>query len=417
MLLKPKSQLKLINKRQVIKLDTKRIKACLEYFGNPQETFRSVIIGGTNGKGSVTFYLSNLANKLTKLKIGRYTSPHLTSWYERYVINEEIPQFKIQRILKDTIRKIKEFEKINPQYGPLTVFEIYTIISFLLFKEEKVDIALLEVGMGGRLDATNVVSSKNTICSVITNISLEHTQYLGETIEKIAFEKGGIIKENNHVITSAENEALKIINNIANENHSRLIHVDTNKIKSYKEKNIEIALKVWEFISVELNIKEQNINKKEFLRRLEFPGRFQLIKEYNLLLDGAHNPAGAKELRNLLEMNFNNKRIIYIIGILDKDYKSFIDNLSLENNNVICTEPKSPRSTKKEELESYVKEKGSSAETANNLKEAINKAFNKEHNIIVITGSLYLVGEALELLRNKRVDLPLPSYNLISQSK
>ena len=188
--------------RQTIKLGLDRIKACLDYLGNPQDKFKSVLIGGTNGKGTTTFYLSNLACKLTDYKIARYTSPHLILWDERFVINERIVDHDfLHSLSKETINEMLEFEKKNPQYGQLTEFEIYTIIAFKLFASEKVDLAFLEVGMGGRLDATNTTSPENTLLSVITNISLDHTEHLGNTIEKIAYEKAGIIKENDYIVT------------------------------------------------------------------------------------------------------------------------------------------------------------------------------------------------------------------------
>lgn len=386
-------------KRQTIKLGLDRIKSTLEYLGNPQEKFKSVLIGGTNGKGSTTFYLSNLACKFTDYKIGRYTSPHLVSWNERFVINENIVMGKIiEETTYDTLKKIEDFEKKYPEYGTLTEFEIYTAIAFELFAKEKTDLVFLEVGMGGRLDATNTVSTKNTISSVITNISLDHTKALGETIEKIAYEKAGIIKEENLIITGAEEPALTVIKKKSDESKTALFHVESDKEKSYVDKNINLSVKAWEVISKKIKTNNNNSDKVAFLKGLQFPGRFHHIKEQNLLLDGAHNPGAAKELKKLITKDFTNKKMVYIIGILDKDYESFINDLIPENSSVICTEPKSGRATKKETLADCISKAGGNPILAYDVKDAIKKARILEHDLIVITGSLYLVGEALELI-------------------
>lgn len=383
-----------------------RISEFLDFIGNPQKKFKSVLIGGTNGKGSVTYYLSNLATKYTSLKIGRYTSPHLVSWNERYVIDEEIiDSALIEDFASDIYDKVLEYEQTKTS-EKLTVFEIYTLVAFALFAKENVDIAFLEVGMGGRKDATNTVDSKDVLCSIIVTVSIDHTSYLGDTIEKIAYEKAGIIKENNIVITSAEEPALKVIRDKAKEQNSKIIYTEASHSNhsSYKDKNIEVALKAWDVISSQIKTNNNNTDKKLFLKSLQFPGRFQYIKEHDLLLDGAHNPQAAEELRKLLNLNFKNKKMVYIIGILDKDYKSFINNLIPEDSQcfVICTEPKSERATKKEVLAEYIKSIGSAATTSISLKSALEEALNISHDAIVITGSLYLVGEALELVQDEQ---------------
>lgn len=395
-------QLATINERRAIKLGLDRIKACLDYLGNPQEKYKSVIIGGTNGKGSITFYLSNLACKFTNYKIGRYISPHLISWNERFVVNENIiKNGKLNKISRLVIEEIKKFEKLNNEI--LTLFEILTIIAFKLFEEEKVDIAFLEVGIGGRLDATNVVSSKNTLCSMITNVSLEHTKFLGNTTREIAYEKAGIIKENNHIVTSASEPALSVIESRADELNTRLISLNQNsEKKTYLDKNIMLSLRAWEIILKQLDAKNQRNRETEdlelFLKRLVFPGRFQHLKDKKILLDGAHNADAARELKKLLELKFKDKKIIYIIGMLDKDYKTFIKNLIRGNSLVICTEVDSERTTKKEELAAFSESIGLKTIMCNDAQEAINVAKKKEHDLIVITGSLYLVGEALKLV-------------------
>ena len=379
-----------------IKFGLDRVHGCLSYLGNPQNNFKSVLIGGTNGKGSVTFYLSNLACKLTNLKIGRFISPHLISWEERFAINEKIvDKDLLDKVFNEVSSKIKTFEADKNEM--LTEFEIYTVLAFYLFANEKVDIAFLEVGMGGRLDATNIVKAENVLCSVITNISLDHMDFLGNTICQIAYEKAGIIKENNIIVTGADGDALKVIKDCSINQTSKLISVDVNDLEDYKLKNIEIAKTAWDAISEKLHIKSNSFNVENYLKDLQFPGRFQYIKEQNILLDGAHNPQAAIELKKLIDKTFYNKKIVYILGMLDKDYKSFIDNLIPENSFVICTEPQSDRRTKKEVLAEYVKSKGSTAISASDLTCAISLAKSEKHDLTLITGSLYLIGEALEL--------------------
>lgn len=383
--------------RNYINLGLERIEGFLSYIGNPQDSFKSVIIGGTNGKGSTTFYLSNLACKITNYKIGRYISPHLIRINERFVINEkEVGNNKLNKLAKEIRRKVEAFEKRNPRLGKLTEFEIYTAIAFSLFTEEKVDIAFVEVGLGGRLDATNVIKTENLLCSIITNISYDHTNLLGKTLEDIAYEKAGIIKKKNIIITATKG-GLKTISNRAKELNAKLIKVKTSHLKTCKDKNIEVAVKSWDLISKTLKVKKE-INKKEFLNKLQFNGRFQYLKKEGILLDGAHNPEAAKELNSFLKQKFKNKKKLYIIGFLNKDYRNFINNLISKNDYVICTEPKSNRTTKKEIIQHYLNNKNIHTEKAKSVKEAIKLAKKKSYDLTIITGSLYLVGEALEWL-------------------
>ncbi|MBI2996611.1 MAG: hypothetical protein HYY52_07920 [Candidatus Melainabacteria bacterium] len=388
----------------VVKPGLERISACLNYLGGPQNKFKSVLIGGTNGKGSVTYYLSNLACKLTNYKIGRHISPHLISWKERYVINEKsISEEKLDKFAFEVLHEIEKFENKKLVSERLTPFEVYAVIAFLLFAKEEVDIAFLEIGMGGRFDAINVVPSENVLCSIITNISYDHMDYLGSTIEEISYEKAGIIKQNNFIVTAATNSTFEIIKNQAKTLNSKFIHVKHEKDLTYIDKDIEITLAAWSVISSQLKVKVANLNKREFLKSLQFQGRFQFIKEHDLLLDGAHNVAGAIELRNILNKEFHNKKITYILGILDKDYLNFVKNLIPQNSYVICTEPKSKRATRKELLQQAVLTNSSYSEIANDLSSALEIAYKTSHDLIAITGSLYLVGEALMLIQNNQI--------------
>ena len=386
--------------RQSINLHLGRIKPFLEYLGNPQKRFKSVLIGGTNGKGSVTFYLSNLACKLTNHKIGRFISPHLVDLNERYVINEsQINDDSLYLYFSEVLEKLKEFEDLNDI--KLTPFEIYTSVAFYLFAKEKIDVAFLEVGLGGRLDAVNAVDSEDVLASVITSVSFDHMHFLGDTIEKIAYEKAGIIKENNKIITAISGLALDVISRCAKDKQADLVVVK-NKDSFYIDQNINLALKAWETISTKLSLPVEKLNKREFLERLQFPGRFQYFERENILIDGAHNVAAAYELRKLLDSKFKNKNLVYIIGMLNKDFEGFIKALLPENSTVICTEPTSHQVTTKERLKSAVQKYSLNVHIQDSLQDSINLVKGMKHDLIVITGSLYLVGEGLQLLKEEK---------------
>ena len=394
------------NRGPAINPGLERIRDCLDYLGNPQTKYKSVLITGTNGKGSVVFYLSNLACKSTDYVIGRYISPHLVSWNKRFVINETLLDSDyLENFSFRIIKKIEDFED-KSELRKLTTFEIYTVIAFCLFAEQNVDIAFLEIGMGGRLDATNIVDSKDVLCSVITSISLDHMQHLGDTIEKIAYEKAGIIKENNDIVTAVTGGALAVIKNEAESLKANLISLNTENLL-YIEQNIETAVSAWRIISNKIKIKKTNLDVRMFLKPLEFPGRFQLLKECNILVDGAHNPAGAIELRKMLDKYYSEKRIIYILGLLNKDFKGFLNNLIRSNSTVICVEPKNERATNRNILADCLTTNACKTFICNGLQEAVSEAQAFEHDLILVTGSLYLVGEMLELIQKKQIKEPV----------
>jgi dihydrofolate synthase/folylpolyglutamate synthase len=390
--------------RERVDLGLERICGFLSYIGNPQDSFKSVIIGGTNGKGSVTFYLSNIANKLTKLRTGRYTSPHLIRITERFVINEEeVDEERLNKTLTFIKKQVSEYESNNNLKEKLTEFEILTATAFKLFQEEGIELAFIEVGLGGRLDATNVINSENTLCSIITNVSFDHMDYLGNTISEIAYEKAGIIKENSTILTAAKDDAFEVINKVAKEKNADLVKIEFDEDIDYKDLAIEIALNSWDIIKEKLQLlTELSIDKRRFLRSLQFDGRFQYFKEEKILMDGAHNEAAAKELKKLLDATFKDNKKIYIIGFLDKEYKKIIDALEIKDELVICTEPKSDRATQKENISTYLTSIGKKNITSPDIKDSILNARKEKHDLIVITGSLYLLGEALDIIKRAK---------------
>jgi dihydrofolate synthase/folylpolyglutamate synthase len=379
-------------------LNLNNVKKLVKKIGNPQNHLKVIHIAGTNGKGSVCAMLSSIL-KQAGYKVGMYTSPHLIDFRERFQIHGK-------SISKKDL--IEYFNKIKKDITNQTFFEVVTALAFLYFKEKNVDYLILEVGLGGRLDATNVV---NPLVSVITNISLEHTQLLGETVEDIAFEKAGIIKKNKPVVTGASGNALKVIKKIAKKNNSDLYlnkkyKKINNKFNINDYKNLRLNLKgdfqienaalalttiavLKKYYSIEIN--KNHI--KNSLLKIKWPGRFEFIKT-NLLVDCAHNPAAALTLKKeLLKIKY--KKIILIIGILkDKDYKKILNILTPLAYKTILTKPSIPRARNPKELARYMKK---SHLIINNTKKALKYAKNiSKKDLIVVTGSIYTVGEALK---------------------
>ena len=292
-----------------INLGLERIQSILKLIGNPQEKIKIIHVAGTNGKGSVSSILANIL-KCAGYKTGLYTSPHLVEYTERIKINNIDISKKDFAAYIEKISTIAEKKNIH-----LTEFEILTAIAFKYFADNKVEIAVIETGLGGRFDATNVC--KKPILSIITSISLDHTDRLGNTIEKIAFEKAGIIKPKSTILTEISNKGFKIIKNTAEEKKAKLI-VATNYVNMsyengnnyvsiedkkcefpllglYQKANLSIVLQAVEF----LRIKTKAVI--EGLKTAKWPARLEYIKDKNLLIDGAHNPDAAQELKKSLD--------------------------------------------------------------------------------------------------------------------
>ena len=378
-----------------INLGLERIQKILLLLDNPQDKMKVIHIAGTNGKGSVA---STLANILiySGLKTGLYTSPHLVEYTERIKINNnEITKENFAQYITE-ICNLSEKNKID-----LTEFEIITTSAFKYFADNNVDYIVLETGLGGRYDATNVC--KNTL-AIITSISLDHTDRLGETYEKIAFEKAGIIKSNSIVITAKSNNGYKTIKDIANIQNAKLIEVE-NEIQTIYENNTNYALingEKFEFPLLGLYqkqnlalvveaVKELNIDKNAFKKGLQtahWSARLEYIKEKHILIDGAHNPDSAKELKKSLNFYFQNEKKIFIYSTINtKDYKTIAKTLFEENDEIYYFEFKHPNAVPFHEFKKNIN-------WLKNLKkiENLNSILNKKE-LKVITGSLYMIGE------------------------
>lgn len=386
--------LKYIYSRELfgVKLGLRNITELMDAFENPQDKFKSIHVAGTNGKGSVCSFLASVLEK-QGYKVGVYTSPHLVDFRERIKINEK-------KISKKSVASL--LSKIKPLVKEHTFFEVVTAMAFLYFKQQKVDFALVEVGMGGRLDATNVV---NPEIAVITNVSLEHMEHLGDTIEKIAFEKAGIIKPGVNVVTSENGKGLKVIKKVCKKRKCKLNIVKPRKIKTslhgdFQYQNVSLALKAIDVMKK----KGHEISKKsivEGLNEAKWPGRMEFVSE-NVIFDCAHNPAGAKALAK--ELKKMKKEVYLIIGIMkDKDIKGICSALSPVAKEIIITKPKIARASMPGKIAKHIKKRviaiGSVSDA---LEYAKLKAGKKE--LVVLTGSIFTVGEAFSAVRPEPFD-------------
>lgn len=400
-----------------IKPGLERIEYLLKKLSNPEDRLKVIHVAGTNGKGSVCSMLSSTL-KESKLRVGLFKSPHIINLRERMQINNEM-------ISEEDICKI--FDKIYPVLLDMesenlfiTQFELLTVMALVWFKEEACDIVILETGLGGRLDSTNIV--KKSI-SVITSVSMDHTDILGDSIYKIAKEKAGIIKENSHVITTSnqKKEVLDIIEQESKKKKSVLDIIDINdfvKIRSdltgskikyngneyfitllgdHQIENFSIVIGVIEFLRKSgYLIQEDNI--KNGLYNIFHPARLEILdKDPLIILDGAHNEGGATSISRFIKDNLGKKKIIAIVGMLrDKDYKSCMKIIAPLFSSIIFTSINvnsrglDPNLLKQECLK-YCDD----LMIEENPKEALKlaKARAGKEDVIFICGSLYLSEE------------------------
>lgn len=415
-----------------MKLGLDNIKKLLELLGNPQDNLNVIHVAGTNGKGSTCSFISSIL-KESGYKVGLYTSPFLETFTERIRINgENIPKEEVSKIILLIKEKIEQM--VNEGYSYPTEFEIVTAMAFYYFKQEKVDFVVLEVGLGGRYDATNVVDKP--IASVITSISLDHTRVLGDTLDKIAFEKGGIIKENSPTIVyPQQQQASEVIKNICIQKKSTYIECDFNNIEiksssincqvyncsingkklsdleikligDHQIKNSIVALNVIDYLNdIKItNISEEHIKKG--LLETNWPGRIEKISENPMvIIDGAHNEEGAKSLSDSIDKYFKDKNKILVIGMLeDKDIDSVLSLLIPKFNKVIATTPNNPRAIDANKLKEKIDNYNVDVTCKPNIKDAIDYALeiSNEEDIIISAGSLYMIGNIRTIILNEK---------------
>lgn len=326
-----------------IDLGLDRISEALTQLGNPQDDLKCIHVAGTNGKGSVCATLESILRE-AGYNTGLYTSPHIWEYTERIKIRGKC-------ILKDDFAHY--VEQITSLGIHLTEFEILTVMMFLYFKEHGVEVAVIETGLGGRLDATNVI--KSNLCALITQIDLDHTDRLGDTKDKIAYEKAGIIKPNCPVITSMGYEAIR---DKADECDSMFIlvspfvkqeYIDVLTLKgSHQADNLALVITAVNQLFPEIT--DETII--EGLKKVHHPCRFEYIKDRNLIIDACHNPNGVQALRYNLDMYYPNQQRRFVFGALKrKDYKKMMEILFREGDEVFLNEFKYPDACSYKELQ------------------------------------------------------------------
>jgi dihydrofolate synthase / folylpolyglutamate synthase len=401
-----------------IKLGLDLISDILTKLDNPQNKYKCIHIAGTNGKGSIAAALSAVLRE-AGFKVGLYTSPHLVRFNERICINNA------QISDKDVVAAHEAVKSVRPGAREPTFFEYTTAMAFYLFAKADVDWAVIETGMGGRLDATNIVCPA---LSIISNISMEHQFYLGNSIARIAFEKGGIIKQTTPVVTGAKHkDAVRVLRDIAASrsapfyrlgehfkvrrnptgffSYSGLDHswkkLRTSLPGDHQVDNAGVVLAACEIL-VRENISMDFSAIKKGIESFKWPGRLELIPgSPDILIDGAHNFMAARILAKYLAEHLKGRDITLVIGILDdKPYLSMLKTLLPFARRIILTQPKTDRSLPTEKLLQAVQSIGRDAEIIGNVGDAVSFALRMAppDGVACITGSLYVVGEAKEAL-------------------
>jgi len=402
-----------------------QIEKILNAIGNPHREIQAIHVGGTNGKGSTAAMMASILQK-EGYRVGLYTSPHLTRFTERIRVNgKEIEEEEVAVL---TERMKKEIESAGIA-SPFTFFDFTTAIALYYFNQRLVDLAILEVGLGGRLDSTNVV---DPLISLITNVAKDHEEYLGKTITKIAKEKAGIIKKGRPLITAAtQPQVLRLFSKTCQEKRSPYFRVgkEFRYVRTGDEEFDYEGLdrKLW---NLHLNLKgfHQVVNATtalgamevlenlgyrvsteamvEGLREVDWPGRLEMVSSSpRVILDGAHNPAGALALKESLEKEFQYQHLILLVGIMkDKDSRSMLHLLAPLAEHIILTRPHTDRATPPLLLRKALGENGKRAEIEEDLKKAIDRGLSltREEDLLCITGSLYTVGEARSYFHPER---------------
>ncbi len=397
---------------QGIKFGLKRITRAAEELDNPQNSFKSIHVAGTNGKGSVCAFCESIF-LCQGMKTGLFTSPHICNFEERFRINGTCVS------TDEWLAVYEEIEETVVQ-NELTFFEISALIAFELFKRGNVEWAIIETGLGGRLDATNIVHPAS---SVITNIGIDHTEYLGNDIRSIAKEKLGIVKARIPLVIAEQNypEVIPLAQQVCKERHSPMDVVsytdatdlelnDSGSTFYYKDTILSIplsgkyqvlnalcALKTTEVLNM---FGEQSAG--EALGKAVLPARFQVasIKGKTVVFDVAHNPQAASVLCKTLTQQFGDLTISIIAGIMaDKEKQAMLLNYTGCAANLIITRPKTPRVAKPSELAQLVPESFNGTVTIiEDVGDAVCFAMEKFEGVICITGSFYTVGEAMAAL-------------------
>ena len=401
----------------VLGLDNMR--ELLERLGNPQDDLKFIHISGTNGKGSALSYMSTILSG-AGFRTGRYISPTLYAYRERIQVDgvmiDRESLAALVTVVKEAVDAMEAENKGNP-----TVFEVETALSFLYFKEQKCDIVVLETGLGGTLDATNVV--KTTVMEMISSIGMDHMEFLGGTLQEIAENKAGIIKPHTWAVSAEQDQkAAEVIKRVCREKDCKLSVVDPDAFQDvhYGYEKQTFTYKNWKDVEITLAGTYQVTNAAlaleavEALRKLGYSlteeqvrkgmkaafwrGRFSVIhKNPVVVIDGAHNPAAAKVLKDSLETYFQGKNLHFIMGVFaDKDYQSVIEMTAPLAKHIITIEtPGNPRALSAVKLKEAVEKVNPSVEAAGSIREAVEKSMKnaQKDDVIAAFGSLSFLGE------------------------
>lgn len=414
-----------------IVLGMDNIVRLLELMGNPQEKLKFIHVAGTNGKGSTSSYITKVL-ELAGYRVGLFTSPYLELFNERIRINDDyIGDEDLSEIAFYVKEKVEQM--LAEGYDHPTEFEIVTAIAIEYYLRKQVDIVLLEVGMGGRYDATNAISKPEV--SVITPIGMDHIGILGDTLGKIAYEKAGIIKKDSTVVVyPQEAEAQEVVEKVAKEQNAEIVNVPLEslkiskigdsgsvfdfKYKDYEFKNLEIELigkhqasNATTAITTLLVLKDKNVvnieesHIREGLKATRWMGRLEMIgKSPRFLIDGAHNMQGITALKKALSELFEYDKLVLGIGILaDKDVDDMVAEMAPVGDTIIVTTPNIHRAMKAEELGPKFKAYKDEVIVEGDISKAIDKAFEVagENDLIVFSGSLYLIGDVRRIAKSK----------------
>ena len=389
------------------------VRRLLNTIGNPQDSLKTVHVAGTNGKGSVATMIACVLRE-AGYRVGKYTSPHLVSFTERITIDEEEISEQDVASLTEYIRLRAETEDTGCFY---TFFDFTTALAFEYFKRKEVDIAVIETGLGGRLDSTNVIKP---LVSIVTNVAFDHMNELGSTIGKIAEEKAGIIKDGVPVITAVRGRALGVIEKKAREQKSPLYVLGKDFFfKKIREKHLSYrgVAGGLDDIPVNLNGDHQLTNAalalcavevlsrwsgfiageshiKDALGTLKWQGRLEMVREKPLVfLDGAHNVSGVRAVTRFISSRFRDRRKVLVFGVMrDKQYRKMIEEVSRCMDLTILTQPKTDRALAPETMSGFAHNTIIARDTVNALRQA--SRLTGEKDLILVTGSFYTIGEA-----------------------
>ncbi len=402
------------------------VEELLRRMGNPQSAARTIHIAGTKGKGSVAAMIAQVLSA-SGYRTGLYTSPHFHTLRERISIDGSlIPKAEFATAM-DEIKPFTESMKQDTSFRQLTYFEVLTALTFVYFQKKRVDFQVLEVGLGGRLDATNVVA--NPAVCVITPISLDHTQLLGNTLDEIAREKAGIIKSGCWAVISPQPlEAAVVIAQICREREAKAVQVGKDvtwrkvstdlqsqsleiggRTRSYQVsipllgdfqlENAATTVAALEILSSDgFDISAASIGQG--LAKVRWPGRFQILRQRpTVVIDGAHNVASMRRLVDNIKAYFPGKRILLVFGTsCDKDIPGIINELASLSPQVIVTQASHSRAAPLAALATEFSKRGIEPETRRTITEAISRALSSasKTDVVCVTGSLFVVAEALD---------------------